>query len=47
VGHDPHGRGQRILYRDHLRPSEDTDIYTTVHNHSKNYSYEITIKIIL
>ena len=47
VMHDFYGEGQRTLYRDHLRPSENTDIHVKIHNHSKNYSYEVAIKIIL
>jgi hypothetical protein len=32
------------FHRGYLTPLENTDIYITIHNSSKNHSYEVTTK---
>lgn len=36
--------GEQLCHRGRLRPSENTDIHTTIHSSSKN-SYEVTMKV--
>lgn len=35
VGHYPFGRSSNIFIKGHLRPSENTDTYATIHNDRK------------